>query len=48
MLVGDAAHHINPMTGGGIVSDSDPEEEYQETIHKARAVFKAIEKAESI
>ncbi|MQF64883.1 anthranilate synthase component I [SAR202 cluster bacterium AC-409-J13_OGT_754m] len=36
------------QAGGGIVSDSDPEEEYQETIHKARAVFKAIEKAESI
>ncbi len=36
------------QAGGGIVSDSNPEEEYQETIHKARAVFKAIEKAESM
>ena len=29
--------------GGGIVSDSDPEEEYEETLVKARALMSAIE-----
>ncbi len=28
--------------GGGIVSDSDPEKEYQETLHKAAAMFRAL------
>jgi anthranilate/para-aminobenzoate synthase component I len=28
--------------GGGIVIDSDPEEEYKETLTKARAILKAI------
>jgi anthranilate synthase component 1 len=35
------------QTGAGIVSDSVPESEYQETIDKAEALFKAIELAES-
>ena len=30
------------QVGGGIVWDSDPEEEYQETLHKGRALFKAL------
>lgn len=30
------------QVGGGIVADSDPEEEYQETLHKARALMKSI------
>jgi anthranilate synthase component 1 len=33
--------------GAGIVADSDPEMEYQETLNKARAMLKAIELAES-
>ena len=33
--------------GGGIVADSDPELEYQETLHKAAGVFSAIERASS-
>jgi anthranilate synthase component 1 len=33
--------------GAGIVADSDPENEYQETLNKARAMLKAIELAES-
>ena len=33
--------------GAGIVADSDPEKEYQETLNKARAMLKAIELAES-
>ncbi len=28
--------------GGGIVTDSDPQEEYQETLVKAKAIFKAL------
>ena len=31
------------QAGGGIVMDSDPEAEYQETENKARAVFKAVD-----
>ena len=33
--------------GAGIVADSDPEKEYQETLSKARAMLKAIELAEN-
>jgi para-aminobenzoate synthetase component 1 len=29
--------------GGGIVADSDPEREYQETLHKARGLLRALE-----
>jgi para-aminobenzoate synthetase component 1 len=29
-------------SGGGIVADSDPGDEYQETLVKARGIFKAI------
>ena len=32
--------------GAGIVADSVPEKEYQETLNKARAMLKAIELAE--
>ena len=32
--------------GAGIVADSDPEMEYQETLNKARAMFHAVELAE--
>lgn len=35
---------IYVQAGGGIVMDSDPELEYQETENKARAVFKAVER----
>jgi anthranilate synthase component 1 len=34
------------QAGAGIVLDSDPEKEYQETLNKARAMIKAIEEAE--
>ncbi len=36
---------IYAQAGGGIVADSDPETEYQESLHKARAVLRAIELA---
>jgi len=28
--------------GGGIVADSDPEAEYEETLHKARGFFEVL------
>ena len=33
------------QAGGGVVADSDPEAEYQETVNKAKAVFRAAEEA---
>ncbi len=35
--------HIFFQVGGGIVADSDPEDEYQETLHKARALIDTLE-----
>jgi anthranilate synthase component 1 len=35
---------IYMQSGAGIVSDSVPEKEYEETLHKAKAVFRALEK----
>ena len=35
------------QAGAGIVADSVPETEYEETLHKAKGLFKAIELAES-
>jgi para-aminobenzoate synthetase component 1 len=34
--------HAYFSAGGGIVVDSDPEQEYQETLHKARALITAL------
>ncbi len=36
---------IYVQAGGGVVADSDPEREYQETLDKARALMTAIERA---
>ncbi len=33
------------QAGAGIVADSDPTKEYEETVNKAKAMFKAIERA---
>jgi len=35
------------QAGAGIVADSVPEREYMETVHKAQAIFSAIEQAEA-
>ena len=43
-LAGDWA---SIQAGAGIVADSVPEREYEETINKARALVKAIEMAEN-
>jgi hypothetical protein len=40
MLVKDGLVHI--PVGGGIVADSDPADEYEETLVKARAMFAAL------
>jgi anthranilate synthase component 1 len=37
---------VSIQAGAGIVADSDPEQEYQETLNKARALAVAVEMAE--
>ncbi len=37
--------HIHIQAGGGVVADSDPEAEYQESYNKARALMHAAEQA---
>lgn len=37
---------VSVQAGGGIVADSDPDSEHQETLNKARAVLNAIDLAE--
>ena len=37
-----AAGRIHAQVGGGIVADSDPALEYEETLHKGRALFQAL------
>lgn len=40
--------HAYIQAGGGIVADSDPGEEYQESMNKARALLRALDEAEVI
>jgi len=42
-VVKDAMLHV--QAGGGVVLDSDPEAELQETLHKSRALFRAASEA---
>ena len=44
LVVKDGKAYI--QAGGGIVADSVPEMEFQETINKSRALVKAVEMAE--
>ena len=37
---------VSVQAGAGIVADSEPEREYQETLNKARALAVAVEMAE--
>lgn len=39
--------HASVQAGAGIVADSVPEREYEETVHKAQALLQAIELAEA-
>jgi len=41
-LVDPAGKRVHYHAGSGIVADSDPRSEYEETLHKTRAFFKAI------
>ncbi len=43
LLIKEGQVHI--QAGGGIVADSDPEAEYQETWHKASALLQALQRA---
>ena len=45
LVVKDGVAYV--QAGGGIVADSVPEIEYEETLNKARAVLRAIELAEA-
>ncbi|MEK7787175.1 MAG: anthranilate synthase component I family protein, partial [Chloroflexota bacterium] len=38
---------VSVQAGAGIVADSDPAKEYEETMNKARALIKAVEMAEA-
>jgi anthranilate synthase component 1 len=42
-----SGRRISVQAGGGLVYDSVPEAEYQETVNKARAVFTAVAQAEA-
>jgi anthranilate synthase component 1 len=42
-MIGDV---VSIQAGAGIVADSDPASEYQETLNKAKALAVAIELAE--
>ena len=44
ILVKDGTAYV--QAGAGIVADSVPENEYQETLNKARALLKSLELAE--
>lgn len=44
IVVKDGVAYV--QVGAGIVADSDPESEYQETLNKARALLKSLEMAE--
>ncbi|MFB7463009.1 anthranilate synthase component I family protein [Streptomyces sp. NPDC056224] len=45
MVVADGQVHV--QAGAGIVADSDPGAEYQETLHKAGAMITAVRRAEA-
>ena len=39
----DFSNNLFTQSGGGVVYDSDPEKEYEETINKAKAIITAAE-----
>ena len=46
MIISNSRAYI--QAGGGIVADSNPGEEYQESLNKARALLRALDMAENI
>ena len=45
-VIRDGMLHV--QAGGGIVADSQPEQEYRETLHKARGMIEGDIKVESL
>ena len=43
-----AGRTLTMRAGAGIVADSDPLKEYQETVNKSKAVFEAVKFAETL
>jgi anthranilate synthase component 1 len=39
-------HRVYIQAGAGLVADSDPDSEYQETVNKAKALLAAVEVTE--
>jgi anthranilate/para-aminobenzoate synthase component I len=37
-------NHLEYWAGGGIVADSNPEAEYEESLQKAKGFFEALER----
>ena len=46
MVIKDSVAYV--QAGGGVVADSDPTKEYQESVNKARAQMRAVDEAENI
>ncbi|MBI4493339.1 MAG: chorismate-binding protein, partial [Chloroflexi bacterium] len=46
IILKDGVAHV--QAGAGIVADSDPAAEYQETLNKAEALLSAVRRAESV
>jgi anthranilate synthase component 1 len=46
MVIKDGRAYV--QAGGGVVADSTPENEYQESLNKARALLRALDEAEKI
>ena len=42
-LIKDGTVYV--QAGGGVVADSDPDAEYDETLHKAAAIRRAVEES---
>jgi anthranilate synthase component 1 len=38
----NGGHRVSVQAGAGLVADSDPEKEYEETLNKARGLLEAI------
>lgn len=43
-----SCRQLTMRAGAGIVADSDPMKEYQETVNKSKAVFEAVKFAETL
>jgi len=46
IVIAEGIAHV--QAGAGVVADSEPSREYEETLHKAGAMFAAIEQAEAL